>query len=591
MKRFRRLCGLLAVVLLATACLPAALAAPADDDLLGSVSAKYESNGDPGTVSSGSGDLGGASYGAYQFAGNFGVPLAFARWCVSSGNGKTEGQTLLDAYEQDGNKFGAAFSAAWKQLAADDSDGFLRLQRLYVKTQFYDKAAAALMEYFGLDVSKYGIAFQNAVWSRTVQHGLGSYSAGTGFLGIVKTVNTRLPGGVLGVDEEQLITAIYEESGATSTQGTNAMSAATAGGNAWIVRQYGLEGLYMKYYSGNSSSVQAGVYLRLRVRELEDLLTMCKTYGGYAAPAGNGFAMPTVAEDDLVLSTCDSLQGWSSDDVTALSLSTAQKQVGAGAVTLLPLPQSGQASLTAGGWLDFDVLVNAAGFDRLALWVYLPIDLPAGSAAALTVSLQCSDATVSSTAWLLAGRTAGWHRLTGALQNRGDRTRVDNAFVYFENLPTAAGGKLFGVDDVRLTAVDIQKAYKTATIKADALYCRMGPYGEYRAFGTFSHGVRVMVMGPAVDGWYFCWGTGSNGKSLMGWCSGQYLVMGAYVSRQRDVNGDGRTDAADALLILRYAVGKAALTASQKALADVNADGAVNAADALAVLRIAVGKW
>ena len=73
------------------------------------------------------------------------------------------------------------------------------------------------------------------------------------------------------------------------------------------------------------------------------------------------------------------------------------------------------------------------------------------------------------------------------------------------------------------------------------------------------------------------------------WCAA--LPAAARTVTPGDVNVDRQINAKDALLILRYAVGKAALSAEQKALADVNADGAVNAADALAVLRIAVGKW
>lgn len=111
-----------------------------EDELLGTVSAQYESNGDPGLISSGSGDLGGASYGAYQFASTYNIPHTFAKWCVSSGNNKTVGNTLLAAYEKDGNKLGTNFNAAWKKIAADDKNGFLKLQRLYVKAKYYDPA-------------------------------------------------------------------------------------------------------------------------------------------------------------------------------------------------------------------------------------------------------------------------------------------------------------------------------------------------------------------------------------------------------------------------------------------------------------------
>lgn len=44
---------------------------------LGDLSASYESNGNSGCVSSGAGDLGGISYGAYQLASNAGSVDAF----------------------------------------------------------------------------------------------------------------------------------------------------------------------------------------------------------------------------------------------------------------------------------------------------------------------------------------------------------------------------------------------------------------------------------------------------------------------------------------------------------------------------------
>ncbi len=58
-----------------------------------------------------------------------------------------------------------------------------------------------------------------------------------------------------------------------------------------------------------------------------------------------------------------------------------------------------------------------------------------------------------------------------------------------------------------------------------------------------------------------------------------------------DVNGDGKVNSVDALLILRYSIGFNELISSQTAFlnADVNGDGKVNSADALIVLRISIG--
>ena len=56
-----------------------------------------------------------------------------------------------------------------------------------------------------------------------------------------------------------------------------------------------------------------------------------------------------------------------------------------------------------------------------------------------------------------------------------------------------------------------------------------------------------------------------------------------------DVNQDGSVTSADAILILRFAVGLIALDEVQQVLADVNGDGRVNAGDAVLALRKAVG--
>ncbi len=57
-----------------------------------------------------------------------------------------------------------------------------------------------------------------------------------------------------------------------------------------------------------------------------------------------------------------------------------------------------------------------------------------------------------------------------------------------------------------------------------------------------------------------------------------------------DVNEDGEVDAKDALMVLKYAVGKEILTDSQLVAAEVMGDSDINAKDALEILKYAVGK-
>lgn len=281
----RYLSVFLTVILICVGCSLSVLAAASaeteaelEERLLGTVSAKYESNGDPGNISSGNGDPGGASYGAYQFAGNYNVPISFANWLVSSGKDPIIGDRLQRAYSNDGDKFSTNFVNEWKAIAAESHDWFLKLQHDYVKYSYYDPAVASLKANLGLDVNHYSIALKNAVWSRAIQHGVGSYSGNSGAMGLFRKVNEAVSGGILSLSEDQIITAVYKEAGATKTDGKNPMSASSAGSNAWIITKYNLEGLTMKHYGGSSSAVQASVWLRLNVNELNELLEMYRTY-------------------------------------------------------------------------------------------------------------------------------------------------------------------------------------------------------------------------------------------------------------------------------------------------------------------------
>ena len=118
--------------------LPVFTSATAADDqeeqLLGTLSQRFEASG-PGVISSGSGDAGGKSYGAYQSPAAATFPGLF-RWCQSSSDTyyRSIGNRLAAAYEPTGG-YGSSFDATWRALANEDSDGFMRVQRNYVRPQ------------------------------------------------------------------------------------------------------------------------------------------------------------------------------------------------------------------------------------------------------------------------------------------------------------------------------------------------------------------------------------------------------------------------------------------------------------------------
>ena len=56
-----------------------------------------------------------------------------------------------------------------------------------------------------------------------------------------------------------------------------------------------------------------------------------------------------------------------------------------------------------------------------------------------------------------------------------------------------------------------------------------------------------------------------------------------------DVNGDGKVDSADALLVMKYDAGLTKLSENEIKRADLNGDGNVDSCDAVCILRIAAG--
>lgn len=249
-----------------------------DEDMkLGSLSAKYESNGRPETISGG-GDYGGVSYGAYQFSSRFDVPKTFFNWCISSGKGVKTGERLKAAYELDGNTYGEKFNAEWKKIAEESSEDFLALQHAFTKARFYDVVVARLEQQFeGFDIDNYTIALKNVIWSRAVQNGANN--------DVIKIAFENL-GGFKNQPEDVLIRAIYKQASKLVDEPPTEDSVVIVKSSA---EKYGIdpeivEGKYLYYHSRNTSDVQVSVYRRLAVREVEEALEMYVAAGGVLTP-------------------------------------------------------------------------------------------------------------------------------------------------------------------------------------------------------------------------------------------------------------------------------------------------------------------
>lgn len=138
---------------------------------IGCLAAKYESNGDVGSVSTGDNDAGGISYGRWQLATNTGSAAAFVNWLQErSDYGKSYGGML--AQFEPGS---LEFSNLWTWIADTDSEGFAALQDEYVKPRYYD-AACEVAQNRGVDTDSMPEALKCVLFSNAIQHG--AYWAG-----------------------------------------------------------------------------------------------------------------------------------------------------------------------------------------------------------------------------------------------------------------------------------------------------------------------------------------------------------------------------------------------------------------------------
>lgn len=145
---------------------------------LGQTSEKFETGGrGPGTINNylSSEDRGGASYGSYQFA-SFLPPL------TPSGKARPSSKNSPVLSYLKSSKYSALFAglqpatpefdAKWREIAQNDKEGFEKDQHDYTKRKYYDVMVANLQSR-GLDLSSFGPAVQDLIWSTAVQFGPG----------------------------------------------------------------------------------------------------------------------------------------------------------------------------------------------------------------------------------------------------------------------------------------------------------------------------------------------------------------------------------------------------------------------------------
>lgn len=176
----------------------APVAEPAREHTLGALSARYESNGDPGTVSTGRGDHGGVSYGMYQFSSTQGSAQEFVDGLRDT---HPEYHAALDGLTPGTQEF----SDVWRDLAARDPEGFAAAQHEAIERSHYEpqlRATEARLP--GIDLENRSDAVRDVLWSTAVQHG-----------GRTDDIFERAVAGrdVTTMTDAELISAVYAERG------------------------------------------------------------------------------------------------------------------------------------------------------------------------------------------------------------------------------------------------------------------------------------------------------------------------------------------------------------------------------------------
>lgn len=150
----------------------------------GSLSARFESSGNPGVI--GYDSTGGWSYGSYQLAHN---------------NAKAFVDQSPYAKEFQGIAFNTpAYRAKWKDVAKKDPEGFETAQKKYIDDTHLGPQKKLLAK-AGLDISKASPALKEVIFSTAVQHG----PENDVILNALKKVGNNVR------DESRLIKAIYDE--------------------------------------------------------------------------------------------------------------------------------------------------------------------------------------------------------------------------------------------------------------------------------------------------------------------------------------------------------------------------------------------
>lgn len=158
---------------------PIAVAAPdVEGWILGQTSEKYETSGKgSGTISTyNSDDFGGASYGCWQFASYLPEVMLSGKYRKNPNRSPLQIYLAQSKYAYKFLNLKPAtgeFDSMWKSLSTDAN--FKIDQHDYMFTNYY-KVMLSSLRRNGMDLTKFGIAVQDCIWSTAIQYGANAVS-------------------------------------------------------------------------------------------------------------------------------------------------------------------------------------------------------------------------------------------------------------------------------------------------------------------------------------------------------------------------------------------------------------------------------
>lgn len=135
---------------------------------IGTLSAQFES-GTQGVNAIGYDKNGGTSYGTYQIASKPGTMKAFIEFLDTEA--PDWAKELKSAGPANTGSKNGRMPDVWRKIAAENPEGFERLQREFIESTHYEPARDKILARTGIDMDAMPAAAREALWSTAVQHG------------------------------------------------------------------------------------------------------------------------------------------------------------------------------------------------------------------------------------------------------------------------------------------------------------------------------------------------------------------------------------------------------------------------------------